>query len=173
MTGINLYQDSTQSGPSKKEGIVNGGFIVSLSLLFITLVVWGALKLYSGILERQNTALINQIQQEKKSITGNSELDRVTDFQKRVEEISQTEAAKKYVKEVVGKVAAGMVAGSVLTSFSDEDGRVILAIRTDGFQTVARQILSFKKSGNFDNVSVDSINRGEKDIVLNLKMTAN
>jgi hypothetical protein len=170
MTSINLYQDSAQQGGEKKTNIINGGFIVSLGLLIVTLLVLGGLKIYSGILEKQNVDITAQIQTERTSTSGNSALDKITDFKKRVDSITTDIASKEYVKDILGNVASTMVAGTMLTNFAYDSGKVTTIMNVDNFQDVAKQISSFKQSTHFSNVSVTGITRGEKGIALSTEM---
>ena len=170
MTSINLYQTSSEQGGQQKESIFNGGFIISLSLLVVTLLVLGGLKIYSASLAGQNVAITNQIQQEKTAISGNSKLDRLTDFQKRVIAITADINSKEYIKDVLQNVTASLVSGIVLTDFSYDNGVVTLTANANGFQNVAQQILSFKQSPHFANVSVSNISRGDKAISFTVGM---
>lgn len=170
MTSINLYQNPSEQGGGQKESIFNGGFIVSLSLLVVTLLVLGGLKIYSSMVAGQNVAITAQIQQEKASISGNSKLDRITDFQNRVNAITADINSKEYIKDVLGNVSASLVSGIAATNFSYDSGAVTLTMNADGFQNVAQQILSFKQSPHFANVSVSNISRGDKAISFTVAM---
>jgi len=173
MTSINLYQDPTKQEGGKKESIFSGGFFISLSVLVVTLLVYGGVKMYSASIVGKNVALAAQIQDEKTAISGHDELATITDFQKRVDVITADIGSKEYIKDVLQNISANLVSGITVTDFSYDGGTITLVMNADGFQNVAQQILSFKQSPHFTGVSVVNISRGDKDISFSIAMANN
>lgn len=176
MNNINLYQGINETGERRKKmTIKDSGFFWSLSLLFFAVALFGGAKLVSANLKNKNQALESEIAQENASF-GGSDLDRIVDFQVRVDKSNENITSKFDTADVFFAVENSMTRGSSAVSFtySKEENSspvVDMEILTGDFPAIARQILSFKENQSFKNISVKDIKRNENGI--SFKLTAN
>ncbi|EKE15928.1 MAG: hypothetical protein ACD_11C00074G0003 [uncultured bacterium] len=169
MSNINLYQ--TSGGNAKEQGrlaIMDSGFFWSLSSLLFILVLLGGSKLVTRTLEGKKLALENQITQESASF-GGSDLDRIVDFQARVDEANKSIKTKVDMAKVFTAIENSITKGSSAVSLVyTNDGKktpfVEAKILAGDFPVVAKQILSFKENPSFKDISVEEITRGEEGI---------
>ncbi|HAV11150.1 MAG TPA: hypothetical protein DCX32_01225 [Candidatus Moranbacteria bacterium] len=172
MTNINLYQSSAESGQRKKLTLVDSGFFWSLSLLLIIMLSFGGLKLVSGNLETKKQSLSDTIEQESAGFTG-SDLNRIVDFQARVDESTNSIATKRDTNGIFSALEGSMIKGVNVTSLSytnEKTGKPKVNIEMTGgdFVSIAKQILSLKENQSFMDVSVQEIARDEKGITFNV-----
>lgn len=165
MTNINLYQrDFEKEHLVKNKKIADKGLIISVCVLLFTLLVLGGLKIYSRTIDDKISAVRNQIEGENKTIgLENTDMRRVADFQARMDVIEKNIASKTDPAINLEKIEKTIVAGSLLKSLEYSAGNFSLTLVTDNFQVMARQILSFKKSGFFKNVGIDKVYRSSED----------
>lgn len=165
MANINLYQeDFEKQHLAKNKKIADKGLVISILVLSFTLLVFGGLKVYSKTIDDKINVLKNQIDRENKTIgLENTDMRRVAEFQEKMDIIKKNVASKIDPTVNLEKIEKVIVAGSMLKSLEYSPGNFSLTLVTDNFQVMARQILSFKKSGFFKNVDIDKVQRESKD----------
>ena len=170
MTSINLFE-SAQGKNEFKQGNVfsEKTFLVPLIVLIVIIVIFGGAKLYLSYLSGQNEKIIMEKNAEAGAMSGKN-VDRVADFNERMliaaKESSSINDYGSYLSELEGLMVGGARAGS----FNYSSNGVEIKIIADNFKTVARQIMSFEGSKNFNDLKVGSASR-DKDgnIELTLK----
>lgn len=169
MTNINLYQSPAEEKKST-ESFFDGGFIISVVLIGLVLAGFAGIKIANWRIAERNQALAAKIDLEKNGISGDEQINKVVDFENRIDKMAEG-IQKNNTRLVLDDVAAEIISGAVLAEYDfSEDGKIKLLIQADNFQTVAKQILAFKKSANFNAVTTEDIKRGNKNIELSLGM---
>ncbi|MFA5777492.1 MAG: hypothetical protein WC906_03575 [Parcubacteria group bacterium] len=169
MNNINLFE-SAQGGNNIKQRFGGGkALIVPVVLLIGVFIVLVLLKWYSSNLSNQKASLVQENELEMATLSGKN-ADRIVDFEKRMEraadESSSRDDYSKYLEELEGI----MVSGAKVNSFTYSPNAVKIELTTDNFQTVARQVLSFKNSNNFKNLKINNTSRSEDgEIIVNFE----
>jgi phosphopantetheine adenylyltransferase len=178
MTTINLYQDQKKDQKDFSYRAATSGFIFSLSILIITILALVVLKFAVSILDRQNEALVINIQNEKNSMAGLSNLEQIVDMQTRLKQIknnlqiNNNQVSRIQMTQMLDHFGTEVNAGIVVSSYKYEDSsnKISLTFNANNFSDAARQILSFKDSEYFTNVNLAKISRGEKSISCDIEM---
>jgi Tfp pilus assembly protein PilN len=165
MTNINLYQSiQEEKNTSQKRGLMDRGLSVVILILVFTFAVWGGLKLYNLFLNKKLVNLNDQIAVESgKEEAG--KMNRVADFQERMDIIKQNLPQKKDPAEFLGNLEKAAISGVIVDScefkYGDKDKGDTLALTaiTDSFKSLAEQILSLKKVAYFKNVEMGNVTR--------------
>jgi hypothetical protein len=181
MTTINLHQQYEQQDQEEQQKIFltgNGGLFLSLGILAFTCLVvfglWAMVKNY----EKQNGKLETQIKTETESLGKMIELKDVVDTQTRLAEIKNNLQIKDNKVMLVPMTTilnyigdATNNSGAFLSLYKYEEGnKIALTFNTSSFDDSAKQILNFKGSNNFTNVSLSKISRGEKYVTCDMTM---
>lgn len=171
MTTINLYQEQ---GGNKSSGsndqLIDRGFLISISILALTLLVFGGMKFFAFDLERKSVTTDEQIQELQASFSG-ERVNSTVDFQNRIEAIKQNSDSREDVVSAL-KEAGGLVIPSVrIVDYSQDANVLSITLSTEKFLDVAKQILSFKNSSAFSGVSVSKIQRKESGIEFLVEMS--
>jgi hypothetical protein len=171
MVNINLStssEDQKNAFPLKEK----------LAYLIIIAVVWlgvyGGIFLYQGILEKKiETA--NSEKLNKENVIKESNNKDVFDFQNRLLLANSLVGKKSDTLESLRRIQEVMVEGVYIISYNYNEKNNSLAIigETTNYNTVAKQILNFKKSEYFSNVEVVDISLKEGKINFSLKTTIN
>lgn len=161
MTNINLSQSSQEfGGGQKKAKASDKGLIISISILVVTLLIFGGLKLWSTQISSKQAQINDQIERESRSLQG-KDVDRVADFQQRMLAIGDNISSKQDPNEILLNISNALVGGSVVNSIKADSGSVEIGVVSDNFLTVAKQVLSLKKSEYFSSVSITEVNTDE------------
>lgn len=161
MPGINLSQSSSASGAAvAKKSSADKGFLISIAILIITLLIFGGLRLTAGAYSSKKAGIENQIKAVRDELSG-KEVERVADFQQRINNIHSNFSAESAPNDMLAGVAGAMVSGSVATSISSASGGASAVFTVDSYQTAARQILGLKNSG-FSRVKISKIDRSSE-----------
>lgn len=158
MTTINLSQANQQRTGAQKVEPADKGVYISVAILVITLLAFGGLKTGTTIMASKQKDVNNQIAAESGNLA-NQDVQRITDFQERLNKIDQNIAAKKDPDEILRQVGQGIVPGAMVNSFENTPNSLVLKISADNFQTAAKQVLSYKKISYFKSVKVNEISR--------------
>jgi hypothetical protein len=180
MTTINLYQDN-QEAPKKFSINSNKSLILSASILLVTILVFLSIKYaINPILKNRNKTLTENIKKEEESITGMNNLELVYDFQSRLEKIRQNlqikdnnTISRPEMKSILMNLEQDMLGSVYLTSYAYENGKVSVAFVADNMDDAARQILNFRNSKNFNNISISGFGKTDKNINCNINMNIN
>lgn len=155
MPSVNL---TTFEESEKKQINISGGALTGLVIALILVVaLWGALTIYKSYLQKN-------IDEAKKSYTGylekfkDKESNDVIDFHKRLAVASSLASQGKSVSDILSQIELLMVPNVILTSFSYDNAtsKISLNCSADNFNSVAKQIYVFKKSGIFSVVAGSS-----------------
>lgn len=166
MTNINLSQSLQQSaGSPQKKRPADKAILISLTILIVTFLIFGGLKAGTLWLDSKKADIDSKIAAEVRNLES-EDVERITDFQQRMEQISDNISSKKDTNVVLGQVSQAMISGSVVSSLQSTPGTLSLKIASDNFLVAARQVLSFKKSSHFSNVMIKDINRDQDGKVL-------
>lgn len=157
MPGINLSQSYNASAKAvAKKSASDKGFIVSIIVLIITLLVYGGLKLATQSYSSKKAGVEEQISAVRNSLSG-GEVERVADFQKRMDNIDSRFTSEASPNEKLNAIADAMVAGSVATSIESSDSTVTAIFKVDNYQTASKQILGLKNK--FDQAKISKLER--------------
>lgn len=171
MTTINLYQEQGGNKSSgSNEQLIDRGFLVSISILALTLLVFGGMKFFAFDLEKKAAATDEQIQELQASFSG-ERVNSTVDFQQRIEAIKQNTDSREDVVSAL-KEAGNLVIPAVrIVDYSQEGNVLSITLSTEKFLDVAKQVLNFKNSNAFSGVSVSKIQRKEKGIEFLVEMS--
>ena len=176
MANINLYQSIQREETfHKKKSLTDKGVVLALAVIIITLLSYGGIKFYTSVQSKQILELEDQIRAEAEKIDA-AELNRVADFQTRIENVSDSIDAKKDPIALLSKVEGSMIQGIVLTAYDWDEEKKILAVEglADSFSTMARQILNLKQIPLVSDVSVKKTSRdkeGKVEFALEANLT--
>lgn len=166
MTNINLSQSLQQSaGSSQKKRPADKGILISLAILIVTLLIFGGLKTGTLWLSSKKTDINSKIAAEARNLES-GDVERIMDFQQRMEQIKGNISSEKDTNTVLGQVGQTMIPGSLVNSLQNTPGTLSLKITSDNFLVAARQVLGFKKSSHFSNVRIKDISKDQGGKVL-------
>lgn len=163
MSDLNLSQSMAQKQEETKTDLFDRGFLVVFGVFFLTLVVWGGLRLYLYSLEKQGTSLDNVLAERSTQLRG-SDVNRVVDFDTRRAFVSQEMDVIVDPSDLLRQVEGLMVPAVSLTryEYNKEEKVVTLGGTTSNFRHIAEQVLGLKSEKMFENIVVDTIGR-DKD----------
>lgn len=167
MANINLYQSIQQEqSVSQKKGLMDKGFLLVILLLVVSSAIWGGLKAYNIYLNKKISNLDNEIAQETGRIEA-AKINRVADFQERLDTIKTSIAAKENPSEFLSNLEKATIQGVTLDScefnYANKDKKDVMTLTafTDSYTLLAEQVLSLKNSGYFKEVELGQISRGQ------------
>ena len=166
MPSINLSQSGQQATLDQRSKIFDAHFVLSFGIIGLAFAVLFGLKLYVSTLEQDSVAMDASIQTATQKLEGD-EVDRVADFQTRLNFIGQDLDVNKALNDALIQVEGSLVAGVRLTRYNfdpEKDGLQIEAV-TDNFKNIALQIVSLKMKGGFPSVSVTNTKRDEAGVI--------
>jgi Tfp pilus assembly protein PilN len=169
MANINLYQPiEEEKATSQKKGLMDKGISVVIFILILTFSIWGGLKLYNLFLNKKLVNLNDQIITESGKMEA-GKMNRLADFQERMDVIKQNIPQKKDPAEFLGNLEKAIVAGVILDSCEfkydekDKGDNLVLTAFADSFKSLAEQIASLKKITYFKNVEMGAVSREDDD----------
>jgi hypothetical protein len=175
MTTINLYQNDENEKRIASQSM-NGGFMFSIAILVVTLLVLTGLKVYNPMVAKKNVALAETIDVENTNLVGLTTLDQLVDTQNRLSVIKSTlEIENGAVKrtemtKILDELSSDMNKGLSITSYGYTDNKVTANFSAGNFNDASKQIFSLKNSDYFSNVNLQSISRGEDSVLFNIEM---
>lgn len=176
MTTINLHQNQQNNQSNFSGKISNNGFIFSLIILAVTLLVLVGVKLYVPFMENRISALDDTISVEKNKLVGLKSLEQVIDMQNRLKEIktnlqiTNNAVTRLEMTKIFDNLGGDLNKGVVVSEFNYDPEKITVSFEASNFNDLAKQILNFKKSSYFADVNVLSVSRGEKNIVCTVAM---
>ncbi len=172
MVNINL---STFNESQRNNPILSVKKIVSLVIVIVVFSgVYAGTLLYKGFLDNKAAANANEQLKAEQSIKEGSSKD-IFDFQARLV-LANKEIEKKNISlESLNKIQELMVNGVHLLSYEydSKTNGITLVSETNNYNLVARQILSFKKSGYLSNVKISETDLREGKISFSVEATIN
>lgn len=164
MTTINLYQEQGESKSSNSSNqIVDKGFLLSIGILAITLLVFGGMKFFAFDLERKSAKTDEQIKAAQASFSGDR-VNSTVDFQQRLEAIKENNNSRTDSVSALSDTAKVILPSVRIVDYAQEKNALSITLSADKFLDVARQVLSFKDSDAFSGVAVSKIQRKDKII---------
>lgn len=175
MVNINLStnQSAQQDGPgiaSAKSGIV----VIEIVLLAVALIS-GGLMLWVDNLNDKTAAAEAEYADKTAVLMENSRNKDIVDFQNRLSLTDGLVDQKNLAMDVLQEVERKLVSGAYLTAYeADKEAKTLkLECVADNYEAVARQILSFKSSEYFSEVSVKNTsmsNEGKSIFSIDIKL---
>ncbi|MFA6183783.1 MAG: PilN domain-containing protein [Parcubacteria group bacterium] len=163
MVDINLHQAAEKDLTiSRQKSFFNSTYFISLILLVVVGLAYGATMLYRDSLIAKDGELIAAKDQEIKSIDA-AEVNKLSDFQNRIISTNFNLENKRNPEDILQMVERLVVKGSFLNSlnYNSIDNKIEMEVVADSFRLAANQILSLKKSELFNNVSIVDSNRNK------------
>jgi hypothetical protein len=147
MANINLVTN-------KEEGGTLGAGIGMLLVFFVLIaLVYGGLLFYGKQLDT-NTKIIDDEFKSKSVSFIASDANKVVDFQSRLAISEELLARERSGNRDIAKIEEAMIAGVFIGSYKYDDAikTITLDCFADNYETIAKQILSFKSFDYFSNV---------------------
>jgi len=176
MANINLSTGQTTQPNNPVQSANKYGLISSISILVIALGAVGALLLWKNDIEKKEVAAKTAYDEKYKELTSGKNKE-VVDLQNRIflaeDLVEQSKSPVAF--NVLRAVEDSLVAGVYIDSYSQDKtaGSLKLSCVTDSYDSVARQVLSFKNSDVFSDVTVgkmDLSSEGKINFLLDLKV---
>lgn len=157
MSSINLSSFSQEE--KKPAQLTEKSLLGVFLILVLVLAAWSGLFFYGKYLDKKIDQA-KQNYQEQIVQLGNEGSKNVIDFQKRLDVSKALIAQGRNIGEDLTQIESLIVPNVYLSGFSyDESGKKIsLNCVGDNYNTVAKQILSFKNSSYFSSVAAGSSN---------------
>jgi hypothetical protein len=151
MTDINL----ASGGAQRESGVdkTNLGIVAMLIILVLLLATYGALLLLKNNMTSQIQVSQQEFDAKYKSLTeGDGKT--VVDFQNRIDLAKKSMPMDRDISGDMTQLEKLMVPGAYLDSYKYDDTtkNITLTCIADNYNTVAKQILSFKKAAVFSGV---------------------
>lgn len=166
MPGMNLSQSIANEEVADKQSLFDGGFIVSLSLILLSALMFVGLHIYTGILDKKISALDSQLSGSTASLKGDH-IDRLADFDTRLGYFSTNQSGFFETREIFQKLENAILPGVVLGEFQyDAKEKVVTIDGISGdYRRLAEQIMAFKKETVFSKLKVENISKNNEDQV--------
>lgn len=152
MSNINL--NLATKDVSQDRATLGSGIVVSFIVLILVLLLYGALLYFNRNLSFQIKNTQDQYQSEyNKFLVGNGS--EVLDFENRSIVAKELMAEDQSIIEILNKIEEFILPSVYLSSFNYSKGKKLISLDCvgDNLNTVAKQILSFKQSGYFSEVT--------------------
>jgi hypothetical protein len=159
MNNINLLESAQgKNGLNGSSIRRSGAFIIPFLILIFIFLAWGGTKFYSSHLTGQIAEENSKIQSETATLSGKN-VDRVIDFNERMNRSLKETSSRSNINDCFKDLENSMVSGARIDSLSYSEDRIDIKVVADNFQTVARQILSFKNSNYFKDLKMAETSR--------------
>lgn len=160
MPGTNLLQSSQDSRGFRGQNLMDKSLIGSFVLLFIALATWGGIRWYMKVLDDKAVALDAVIQTNASQLHSKT-VDRVADFDARVQAIGTNMTGVIETKDKLSQLERLVIPNVVLTGYKYDagDNTVVVNGTTDNYRYVALQIMSLKSEALFSDVTVEALGR--------------
>ena len=179
MTTINLYQNQQEIQEKLAARSASSGFIFSIGILIVTIMVWGGLKVAVSILDKKNFELASNVEQERINLASFGNIENIVDLQIRLEQIKNNLQIKdnavnrKQATSILDHLGSDISSGIVVSEYKydNDSNKVTLMLSANNFTDASRQILNLKTSNYFSNVNLIGISRGVKAIAASVEMS--
>jgi len=160
MSNINLLESMEKNGSQNKKIFWGASFVVPVVVLITIFSLLFGAKIYLAYLKNKNEKIVEENKLEMSNLSGKN-VDRIVNFERRMElglkELNSKEDYEDYLKELESL----MVSGAKVDSLKYSTSAIELVISVDNFNTVARQMLSFKNSSHFKDLKMDKTSRND------------
>jgi len=163
---------------AEAESFGSSGLLWLLFFLIVTALLYAGIVTYKKVTVSSIEKITAQYAQEKESIVNGSNVVKVLDFQYRIDTSKELLTKEKNIADDFVELEKDMITPGVYVSSYTYDqvaGTIELECATENYNDVARQILSFKKSPYFSNVTAGESERDlEKNkIMFTVNLTLN
>ncbi|MFH0969463.1 MAG: hypothetical protein V1804_03070 [Patescibacteria group bacterium] len=159
MNNINLLESAqNKDGYNQDKKGKNSALVTSSLILILTFLVWGGAKFYSSYLDKQIAGLQSESQAESASLSGKS-VDRVADFDERMNRALKESSSRSNFVNCLKDLENVVVSGARIDLVNYSKEKTEMKVAVDSFQTIARQILSFKNSQCFKDLEMGETTR--------------
>lgn len=173
MTNINLI---TEDVSKKKGSLSDTGSVLGLIVLLLVLALYGGILFYKGrVVNEAIQAKSEYDQKYNEAVTGRAK--EVADFQNRLVAAGKLIGQGRNVSDNLAAVETALLPNVYLDSYGydDETSSVTINCVGDNYNTVAKQIRSFKNSSFFSEVasgktSFDKV-KNKIDFEIDLKLS--
>jgi Tfp pilus assembly protein PilN len=160
MTNINLLQSAQgKDNANNKKFRMEKALIIPLVILVAVFSIFGAAESYSYYLSKKKANLDNETKV-LSNLSGKN-VDRIVDFQERIDMAAKDASSKADYNAYLKDLENSVVSGAIVTSLTYGSGGIEVEINADNFKTVARQMLSFRNSNYFKNLTIDKTSRNK------------
>lgn len=163
MANINLHQ--TYEEKEEKRSFLDTSIFVSLAILVVVLLAYGALVLYNSSLQSSIADANAQTDVTTASIDA-AKLNRVHDFNLRLELLQEMMKGEATNMTDLQNIESSMISGVWLANleYNEEENTYLATGVADTTEAASKQVFQFKSNDYFSNVSVDglSIEEGGK-----------
>ncbi|MDO9231367.1 MAG: hypothetical protein Q7U36_02680 [bacterium] len=171
MPNINLATENVSKGSSKPIG---KGLLSVMGILILVIVLYGVLLLVNSQLSSRTKTVQDEYNLEyQKFLSGNG--NEIIDFKNRSDSAEKIMAENKSMAEIMSHIENSMLPSVYLNSLKYNKTTKTLSLLCvgDNFQTVAKQILSFKQDSYFSAVipgrsSIDTQNNNKLNFDIDL-----
>ena len=153
MSDLNLVTGESESASGPK--MFTPSFLISIVILILVLVIWGGIIAGQKYLDGKASAAQTQYQAEyQKFLAGNAK--GVSDFQNRIQIAGNLLKNQSNMNTYLSAMEKDIVPPVYLTSFSCDDSKKTLTISgtANNYNTLAKQLLSFKNDSLFSSVEL-------------------
>lgn len=160
MPGVNLSQSiAEKSAYQAKSGGEKGRFVV-FGAFFLTLVVWGGVRIGLFTYDKKIATLKQQVEQQKLEFEGPAVSD-IADIDARLSILNQEKMSQIYPKTVLVAIEEAVLPANRLTSFDYDFEKNTISIEGEasGYKEVAQQVMSFKASPRFSDILLASLSK--------------
>jgi hypothetical protein len=169
MANINLT--TQESGETTSSGLFSSGLVVMFIVLVLVMAAYGALL----ALAWQTDKDIAQTKSDfsvKYAALSEGKGKELVDYYNRLNIAKDSLAKSRNAKETLGQIESLIVPGVYLSSYglADSTGNITLNCVGDTYNTVAKQILNFKKSEYFSGVTAGSTTHGTENNIINFNV---
>lgn len=173
MANINLHQ-SFERGEEmrKKPSFFKSRTFISLAILIVFSGAYFSFKYYQFFLNNKKQALIDSKKQEVTSID-RSLVGEMIDFNKKAEDISANLEEKNDPQENLSKLEQLVLDDVYLNQYNYDHIENLVKIEavSGSLQSIAEQMLNFKRSGYFSDIEISSTQRNEEgQLIFGLEM---
>ncbi|NTW29646.1 MAG: hypothetical protein HGA33_00015 [Candidatus Moranbacteria bacterium] len=161
MPGMNLAQ-STQQGKIGNGRHIGKGLIFLLSVIAAVVVIWIGFSFYERFLSGGIADAEARIVEERQNMSI-EKVDKVTDFQFRLERIAAEKRDSLGPAEMLASVESLILPSVKLSEFTyEESERTIHMIgEADSFRTVVQQMVLLKKMPELETLTVPTLGRNK------------
>ncbi|HHE45915.1 MAG TPA: hypothetical protein ENL05_01005 [Candidatus Moranbacteria bacterium] len=172
MSNINLALGET---PRNNSRTAKSGLLISAIVLILLICLYGALLFINKKVSAQISSVQNQYKTEYgKLLAGDG--NNIIDFENRSKVAQELISQDKPVSILFSQIESSLLPAVYLTSYkyNKKEGIIALNCVGDNFNTVAKQILSFKENGYFSQVipgqSQIDVKTNQLNFSINLKI---
>lgn len=159
MVSVNLSTNQSSQSNNQKNRIFQGGMIAVTILLVVIAIITGSLMFWVSSLNKEIVDSEAMYKAKEAQLRAFPENNDIADFQERIlaaeDLIAQPDSSLLALQEVEKNIVSGLYLNSYV--FDAENKAIELECIVDNFETVAKQIVGFKSSAYFSEVSAKSV----------------